>query len=129
MRNETRLQATKYIWTAFGLTMFFLMMTAGIFAGGLDASYVVLGVFISIAAIGATGLVWESIGNDSEEEAMLSTEKAKRDRLDSVLRDLSSEDLRRLKQRLHDGTIDDDLLYEEMTIGDDGELVMRERRS
>lgn len=57
-----------------------------------------------------------------------SIEKRKRERIDSVLRDLSSEDLMRLRQRLMDGTVNDDVLYDEM-MGDDGELVhMNERK-
>src|SRR5688500_12239523 len=53
-------------------------------------------------------------------------EKAKRDRIDSVLRDLSNEDLVRLKERLTNGTINDERL-EEALVGEDGELL-RERR-
>jgi hypothetical protein len=51
-------------------------------------------------------------------------EKRKRDRLDAVLRDLSDDDLLRLKQRLSDGTVQDDNLYD-MIVGDDGELINR----
>lgn len=51
-------------------------------------------------------------------------EKRKRDRLDSVLRDLSDEDLIRLRERLSDGAIDDEVLYQQM-VGADGELVSK----
>lgn len=40
------------------------------------------------------------------------TEKRKRDRLDSVLRDLSDDELHVLRQRLEDGYVDDDVLYD-----------------
>jgi hypothetical protein len=56
-----------------------------------------------------------------------SIEKRKRDRLDSVLRDLSDVDLLSLRQRLNDGTVNDDSL-EEALIGEDGELKYGERR-
>jgi hypothetical protein len=56
-----------------------------------------------------------------------SLEKRKRERLDSVLRDLSDADLLRLRQRLNDGTINDDAL-EEGLIGEDGELLYQEKR-
>jgi hypothetical protein len=56
-----------------------------------------------------------------------SLEKRKRERLDSVLRDLSDEDLLRLRQRLNDGTINEDAL-EEGLIGEDGELLYQEKR-
>jgi NAD/NADP transhydrogenase alpha subunit len=39
------------------------------------------------------------------------TEKRKRDRLDRVLRDLSDDELHVLRQRLEDGSIDDDVLH------------------
>jgi hypothetical protein len=56
-----------------------------------------------------------------------SIEKRKRDRLDTVLRDLSDADLLRLRQRLLDGTINDDAL-EDHLIGEDGELLYQEKR-
>jgi hypothetical protein len=54
-------------------------------------------------------------------------EKRKRDRLDTVLHDLSDADLLRLRQRLNDGTINDDAL-EEHLIGEDGELLYQEKQ-
>jgi hypothetical protein len=54
-------------------------------------------------------------------------EKRKRERLDSVLRDLSDADLLRLRQRLTDGTINNASL-EEALIGEDGELLRERRR-
>jgi hypothetical protein len=48
------------------------------------------------------------------------TEKRKRETLDNVLRDLSDEQLDTLRQRLSDGTIDDDVL-ERRIVGTDGE--------
>jgi hypothetical protein len=56
-----------------------------------------------------------------------SLEKRKRERLDTVLRDLSDDDLLRLKKRLMDGTVNDDSL-EEALIGEDGELLRERRR-
>lgn len=53
------------------------------------------------------------------------TEKRKRANLDTVLRDLSDDDLVRLRQRLQDGTVDDEVLYDNL-VGDDGELLTRE---
>ncbi|MEL6524642.1 MAG: hypothetical protein AAFQ07_02935 [Chloroflexota bacterium] len=59
---------------------------------------------------------------ESNTPAIDSTEKRKRDRIDAVLRDLSDDDLVRLRERLATGHIDDDLLYDRM-VGDGGELV------
>ncbi|MCA9913568.1 MAG: hypothetical protein KC496_09480 [Anaerolineae bacterium] len=63
-----------------------------------------------------------SAAREAESQEEEEEEKRKRDRLDAVLRDLSDEDLLRLRERLSDGTVDDDLLYEQM-IGTDGEFV------
>lgn len=50
--------------------------------------------------------------------------KRKRDTIDNVLRDLSDDQLETLRQRLSDGTIDDEVLHKRM-VGADGELVQR----
>ena len=63
----------------------------------------------------------EAIKTDTETDSI---EKRKRERIDSVLRDLSNDDLQSLRQRLQDGDIDNDLLYEHI-VGDDGELIRR----
>jgi len=51
-----------------------------------------------------------------------SEEKRKRDRLDAVLRDLSDDELIRLRERLSDGSVNDDILYDHL-LGEDGELI------
>ena len=56
--------------------------------------------------------------SDYESDTM---EKRKRERIDTVLRDLSDDDLHRLRARL--STMDDDDL-EEQLLGDDGELLI-----
>jgi hypothetical protein len=85
-------------------------------------------VLVSILAIWAT---WNFELRRIERSKALSSkqedsiEKKKRDRLDSVLRDLSDEDLLRLKKRLSSGMIDDELL-EEHIVGEDGELTHKQ---
>lgn len=66
----------------------------------------------------------ENKGAQQQEQnnAKQDSEKRKRERLENVLRDLSNEDLIRLKQRLSDGIINDEVIYQRM-VGDDGELV------
>lgn len=65
--------------------------------------------------------LYENLADNSATDDL---EKRKRERIDTVLRDLSDEDLYILQQRLQDGNINDEILYEHM-IGDDGELVRR----
>ena len=127
MKN-TRLEATRYIWTAFAAALIALFISGGM-ANGIETAHVILGVVMTIACVGATGFIW-NFGDYVETEmieAASAGEKAKRDRIDRVLRDLSSDELANLKRRLSDGSIDDDLLYEHMTLSDDGELVPMER--
>jgi hypothetical protein len=52
--------------------------------------------------------------------------KRKRETLDNVLRDLSDEQLETLRQRLQDGTIDDEVL-EQRIVGADGEFLSRQQ--
>ena len=128
MNSHTRLQATKYIWITMGIALFSLFLSAGI-ANGLEAGHVIVGITLCIAGFLSTAVVW-SKDNLEEPSAlnMEAREKAKRERIDEVLRDLSNEELFALKQRLSDGAIDDDLLYQRMTLSDDGEIVPMERR-
>jgi vacuolar-type H+-ATPase subunit I/STV1 len=114
--------------------------------GGLFLTYVG-GVMFALDSIGGLGIIiaivfmfpliilsaliwaWERISGMTGkqlEAAQVQSEKRKRDRLDSVLRDLSDDDLVRLRRRLNDGSVDDESLYRQM-LGDDGELVYEER--
>lgn len=128
MDNHIRLQATKYIWITTGISLFSLFLSAGL-ASGLEAGHVILGIAICIAGFLSTGTVWNwgepGMASVVDMEAQ---EKVKRERIDGVLRDLSNEELIALKQRLSDGTVDDDVLYQRMTLSDDGEIVPMERR-
>lgn len=128
MDNHTRLQATRYIWITTGVSLFSLFLSAGL-ASGLESTHVVLGIAICIASFLSTGSVWNwgEVGESSAVD-LQAQEKAKRERIDGVLRDLSNEELIALKQRLSDGTVDDEMLYQRMTLSDDGEIVPMERR-
>jgi len=124
---------------AFILSFGFGMM---LFGGWIERTYTDGGsalflstVLSAIAAIIIWGIWNLKIGlreetrkrqkQSSSNHAGTTLEKRKRDRIDSVLRDLSSEDLQRLKQRLGDGTLDDDVLYDEF-VGDDEDVLYRE---
>ena len=90
---------------------------------------VLLAIVLMIPAIVFTGLLWawERISGVTQQRMQAVSEdgeKRKRDRIDNVLRDLSDKDLLRLRERLSDGAIDEDLLYQQI-VGDDGELVYR----
>ena len=112
--------ATVFIWITY-LVIVGMVARLGLF--GLGLAFIV-----SLPLIAITGMMWGAFGNESDnqqkQQALSESEieKRKRDRLDAVLRNLSDDDLVRLKERLADGTIDDEKLYNELVVGDDGEL-------
>lgn len=55
---------------------------------------------------------------DRQPPQTTANDKRKRETLDNVLRDLSDEQLETLRQRLRDGRIDDELLYQRMVDAD-----------
>jgi hypothetical protein len=88
---------------------------------------VLLAFVMTFPLVAAMGFMWSATteGQASNPDSA-ENEKRKRERLDSVLRDLSDEDLLRLKERLMNGSINA-VSLEEALIGEDGELL-RERR-
>lgn len=126
--QESRIQS---FMTPRVITTGFMWLTylTGIFisVGEIGAWAILLALVLMIPLIAVSALMWtwERISGVKQARMLDGTEhqeKRKRERLDNVLRDLSSNELMRLKQRLMDGSVDDDMLYNEM-IGDDGELV------
>jgi hypothetical protein len=86
---------------------------------------------VFLAALTLAALNWaiwnlELRRQNNVEKEVNSIEKKKREHIDSVLRDLSDDDLLRLRRRLLDGTINDERL-EDALIGEDGELLYKER--
>jgi hypothetical protein len=119
-----RLLVTGFMW---------LMYLAGIFisVSEIGGWAIVLALVLMIPLIAVSALIWswERISGVKDAHILSASEnqeKRKRDRIDTVLRDLSSEDLMRLRERLADGTVDDELLYNGF-VGDDGELVWDEK--
>lgn len=119
---ESRGCITIVMWLSYLGLVYISLESVGAWAA-LIAFVVTIPLFMGM------GMIWNMFGNEDklvarryakEEE----TEKRKRDRLDAVLRDLSDDELRRLQQRLQDGAIDDEVLYEQI-VGDDGELLQR----
>ena len=135
MRRFERFMASQVIWIA-TVTLLFVNLDSIRLS---DNSILIIGGALSLAIMINLG-IWFGEGiarafdddiydNLSAETTTVDTttedvEKRKRERIDSVLRDLSNEDLLVLQQRLQDGNIDDDLLYEHI-VGDDGELIRR----
>lgn len=121
--DANRSAASVIMWITYLAMVWFSINALGAWA-------ILLAFVLMMPLMGAMGMMWSMGGKSEKREERRSTrqqskeEKRKRERLDAVLRDLSSEELLRLKQRLVDGTVDDDILYDQI-VGDDGELVDR----
>jgi hypothetical protein len=122
---------------AFMMVFGFAMMVVGAWSSNAYVSgefMIFFGLFASFVAATIVWAIWNldiSLRTAKPKAVAVaelnSLEKRKRDRLDSVLRDLSDADLLRLRQRLLDGTVNDDSL-EEHLVGEDGELLYQEKR-
>ncbi len=125
-RNKRRFILSLFVLTIYGAFMGFISLAAQY---GSPVPIILSWLIATPIAGYILGMVWQFdlVLRAREKEyknVEQSSEKRKRERLDTVLRDLSDEDLIRLKRRLEDGVIDDEVLYERM-VGDDGELVNR----
>ena len=114
MDAESRSALTVMLWAISGLTVGAIFCTAAI--GTMTAWHIVFAFIMLGLAIGGTPFL---LNFQSETEL----EKAKRQRIDNLLRDMSDDDLVTLKQRLSDGEVSEDTILD--FIGDDGELVTR----
>lgn len=85
--------------------------------GELTPGHIVL-AFV-ILGLAVAGTLYFSFWKDSGKRKT----KAKRQRIDSLLRDMSDEERFELKQRLADGDFHDETVVDH--VGDDGELVWR----
>lgn len=114
---------------AYGLAMSVAGVLAFGFAG--DPILMILGLLFGAPILAyMIGIVWRynitlsliEDEADTSDTVIEQTDKRKRQALDDVLRDLSDDDLVRLRHRLQDGTIDDGVLYDQL-VGDDGEYI------
>ena len=120
---EPRAVASTIMWLGYLVIVYIAMTTL---ENGWSA---MIAFIVMMPLIAAMGMMWGAFNSESdkaEKEALSEEEieKRKRERIDSVIRDLSSEDLQRLKQRLGDGVVDEEVLYSAI-IGDDGELLYK----
>ena len=121
MDDSSRSAASVIMWLSYLAMVWFSINALGVWV-------ILLAFVLMMPLMGGMGMMWSMGGKSGKkrEPAIVieskSKEKRKRERIDAVLRDLSSDDLQRLKERLADGTVDDDMLYNQL-VGDDGELV------
>jgi hypothetical protein len=105
MKN-VRLEATKYIWTAFAVVLGLMFGTSWFGEFELGAGHIVLGIVISVAAFLSTGAVWNwgTLKFDNEtimDDTASSSEKAKRGySLSHLLDQMSDDELLDLREEL-----------------------------
>ncbi len=108
-------------WKAIATTVVWTMLTVGfalafIFVGeNLGEDIIALAFFMLVAAVLVSGFIWNWGRTDSTQQTASEAidsevqfrEKRKNDRLGQALRDLSNDELMRLRQRLASGEIDE----------------------
>ncbi len=122
---ETRAGASVAMWVTYLAMIWFSLEP-------LEGWAILLAFVLMLPLISAMVFMWGIAGGAGDEKQSQTSkqtqdgdeEKRKRDRIDAVLRLLSSDDLERLRERLADGSVDDDVLYD-MVVSDDGELVRK----
>jgi hypothetical protein len=117
-----RLQATKYIWIAYTLSMAALFISSTQGNGtSFGAGHVVVAIAASIMAFLSTGTVW-NWGNVSAAETLVDAEahesmkRKHNNKLDRIVSRLSDEERAALIERLEDN-------MGQYGLSDDGELV------
>ena len=110
---------TGFMWLIYVGAIISGIMTVGAIA-------IPIAVIMMFPLLFMTAFMWDFFGKirdiklAEQGQILHETEKRKRDRLDTVLRDLSDEDLLRLKQRLSNRVVDEDIQY---MLDDDGEII------
>jgi hypothetical protein len=114
MQERTFLTGMMWFFSTIVLAALFISATA---QGELTIGHLAFAFAILALVIIATPLLarWK--------EGEKSLEKSKRQRIDTMLRDMSDEDLLELKQRLSTGSINEENILD--YLGEDGELVVR----
>jgi hypothetical protein len=116
MSEDTRATLTVALWFLSTLVLIALFISAAVI-GELTAGHILFAFVILALAVVTTPILlrWK----DTE----MQTEKTKRRRIDSLLHELSDQELVELKQRLSDGDYSVETIMD--SLGDDGELVRR----
>lgn len=116
MTAENRATLIFILWLFSALVLGALFISAGM-QGELTAAHTALAFTIIAAAIVGTPFLLRTTVNET------GAEKTKQHRIDTLLRDLSDEELAELRHRLSDSDADDAVIR--AALGDDGEIARR----
>jgi hypothetical protein len=120
MNDKAKIFLTIFIWLT---TLGAFIATLAIAIDSIGAAIIPIVVFLFGAAIMTNGFIWQWGQQSNNAAVQEQAEKRKRERLDSVLRNMSDDELMSLKRRLSEGDFGD-----EPMIDDDGELIYGGRR-
>lgn len=114
--KETQIAAISGIWLGAVILFAALFISAGLQGAFTVTHYIFAALILVMASLG-TGAAIYGI-RDNKDIA-----KAKRQRIDTMLRDMSDGDLLELKQRLAEGDYTEESLLD--LVADDGELIIQ----
>jgi membrane protein implicated in regulation of membrane protease activity len=117
MPSENRSELTGVLWFFSAITLVGLFVSAAI-QGELTAAHIAFAFVVLVLAVAGSIYLLRTKENTPEQE------KSKRQRIDSLLGDMSDEDLVELKRRLE--AVDTPETPLTQYLGDDGELVRRQ---
>lgn len=116
--NDNRHVTTLISWLAYLGVIVYL-------ANILDAVAIPFAAIMMVPLIVMMNILWSSKNRPEKQSASMNrSEKRKRARIDTMIQDMSDDELYELRQRLQDRSYDEDILYDSV-IGDDGEIAMR----
>lgn len=115
--KDNRHSTTLIAWVAYLGVIVYL-------ANIMDAVAIPFAAIMMVPLIVMMNFLWSDKNRTKDTARMIKSEKRKRERIDTMIRDMSDDELYELRQRLQDGSYDDDSLYDHV-IGDDGEIMRR----
>jgi hypothetical protein len=116
MSDENRATLTIALWFLCAISLVALFISAAA-QGELTPAHLVLAFTLLVLAVTGTPFILRLKGSETQQE------KTKRHRVESVLRDMSDEELTELKRRLSDIDSNEEAIV--TALGDDGEMVRR----
>lgn len=117
MSEESRIQLVGMLW------FFSMIALVALFIGGGIGTFTIWHFALASIILAVDIIATPFLLRWRDTESELLRQKAKRERMDNMLRDMSDDELLKLKQRLSEGDYEEGVVYDHVT--DDGELVLR----
>lgn len=124
MNTLVRVGMTAFVWACVTAIMTMALVQSTLSSVDVEG----LGFLLLVSTVITTGFFWNwgRLPAEARADHGIEAEKAKRDRLDSVLRELSDAQLRTLRDKLSTGELNEEHIS--YMLGEDGELISQKRR-